>query len=153
MTDMVELFRHIKLRPSMYLYPVRYDLAAALIAGYDLATDYNLLEGFHEWLNVKLGFRCELGWPRLIIEFPETFGLPEGFRDKEPSVEHEKIAIEALFNELEEFYLVKKDRWAKGLRWIYAQYDELGKKLDKEIEEQWSEDDDDGSPVKVVIVS
>ena len=135
MADMIDLFRHIKHRPSMYLYPIKYDSAAALMEGYDLATDYNLLEGFHAWLNVKLVFLCNWGWQRLIIEFPETFGLPRGFREEEPSIEHEKLAITALFNELEEFYQVKKDH-TKGLRWIYAQYDELYKKLDEEIENE-----------------
>lgn len=134
MTDMINLFRSIKDRPSMFMFPVKYDSAAALIAGYDIATDGNLLEGFHEWLNLKLGFRCEFCWDRLLIEFPKTFGLPEGFRGQEPTEEHEKLAITALCNELEEFYLVKKDRWAKGLRWIYAQYDALYKKFDKEQE-------------------
>jgi len=102
-----------------------------LVTGYDLATDDLLLEGFHEWLLVKLGCRCEFYWGCLIpcIAFPDNLNLFEEWTKNKPSIEQENIAITTLFNELEEFYLVKKDR-NKGLRWIYAQYDELCKRLD-----------------------
>jgi len=126
MTDIIEFFKHIKTRTSMYIQPVKYDSVVALMTGYDLATDDFLLQGFHEWLVLKLGYRSNFYWGRLILmlAFPET-SLEELHGDK-LSIEDREIAIATLFNELEEFYLIKKDR-NKGLRWIYAQYEEFVK--------------------------
>jgi len=135
MTDLIELFRSIKQRPSLFMHPVKYDSAVSLMEGYNLAVDGHLLEGFHEWTNIKLGFLCQFHWGRIITTFPDAFGFPGDFREEESLVEREKIAIAILFNELEEFYMVKKDR-SKGLRWIYAQYDELRKKLNEELENE-----------------
>jgi len=131
MADLIEQFRHVKSRPDMYLCPVKYKSAVALVIGYDLATDDLLLQGFHEWLMVKLEYRSSFFWSRLIpmIAFPDTPDLFEEWSEDTPSLEDEKITITTLFYELEEFYLVKKDQ-SRGARWVYAQYDELCKRLD-----------------------
>jgi len=133
MTDFIDFCRSIKTRPSMFLWPVKYYSAVNLVIGYNYAVDSLLLEGFHEWLILKLGFRCEFYWGRLIpmIVFPETPDLLEEWREDKPSIEQEKMAIIRLADELEEFYQVKKDQ-NRGLRWIYAQYDLSCYKLDNE---------------------
>ena len=124
MADVIDLFRHIKSRPSLYMHPVKYSSAVALLAGYDLATDSLFLQGFCEWLVLKLGYRCNFYWGRIIpmIAFPEA--PLDIFVENKLSNEQEEIAITTLFDELEEFYLVKKDS-TKGLRWIYAQYEHI----------------------------
>ena len=151
MNNFIELCRGIKSRPNMYMHPVQYYSAVNLVTGYDYATNSLLLEGFHEWLNVRLGFRCSWHWGRLfqMIVFPKTPDLFEKWSKVEPSVEQDKLAISKLFDELEEFYLIKKDR-NKGLRWIYAQYDELCKKEDEEIDKEFEQLDEVGESLPCI---
>ena len=141
MKNFIELCQHIKRRPSMWLWPVKYYSAANLVIGYDVAMDELLLEGFREWIILKLGERCNWHWIRHIplLVFPETPFLFEEWSEVKASPEQEKMAICRLFDELEEFYLVKKDR-DKGLHWIYAQYDELCRKEDERIDREYDEE-------------
>ncbi len=40
---------------------------AAFVGGCDAATSGMLLEGFHEWLQMRLGHHTGLGWPGIVL--------------------------------------------------------------------------------------
>ena len=51
----------------MHIPTVDFDSVAAFVAGFDLATGGAPLEGFQEWLVVKLGHGNSLAWSELVV--------------------------------------------------------------------------------------
>ncbi len=105
-------------RPGIYLYPVEFDVAAAFIQGFDVASSGGTLVGFREWLVVRLGYGNNLAWSESALrlafpdaEFPRQCLLQSG---------EQKRAVELLFGLLEEFW---QEREAPhGLLRIYLRY-------------------------------
>jgi hypothetical protein len=102
----------------MYLSLVEFDVAAAFIQGFDLASNGGALVGFREWLVVKLGYGNNLAWSEsaLRLAFPDA----EAPRQCLLQSGEQKRAVELLFRLLEEFW---QEREAPhGLRRIYLKY-------------------------------
>jgi hypothetical protein len=107
-------------RPGMYLCPIEFDVAAAFIQGFDLASGGGVLVGFREWLVVKLGYGNNLAWSELVLRL--AFPNAESPRQCLLQGGEQKRAVELLFRLLEEFW---QEREAPhGLRRIYLRYQE-----------------------------
>ena len=130
LSDVIVLFENIKKRTSMYIYPVNYDTVASMIIGYNLAMRGCLLDGFQEWITIKFGDKCQLVWDRIILllTFPDNPGAHCS------PIPDDRLAIDKLFDLLEEFLLIKQDR-NRGTRWIYAQYEQWLKEIEMRQEE------------------
>lgn len=136
-SDIIETFKHMKLRTCMYVNPLDYNTVTTFIEGYDYGMRRCLLEGFYEWLVMKYGEECSMGWPYLAVMILER----ERSGADSPPLD-DRMAIDKLFDLLEEFLLIKQDR-SRGTRWIYAQYEqwysEYDKRLDEEIKREFAE--------------
>jgi hypothetical protein len=101
----------------MYFSPVEFDVAAALIQGFDLASNGGLLAGFREWLIVKLGYGNNLAWSALVLRlvFPDAESPRQCLQSAE-----QKHVVALLFGLLEEFWQERES--PNGLRRIYLKY-------------------------------
>ena len=103
--------------PGMYLSKIEFSEAAALINGYAIAHHGRFLDGFREWLIVKLNDGNNLTWSSLVLRliFPES---------DIPSVQlnhtNQEQAVRSLFQILDEFCTLKET--PDGLRQIFLQY-------------------------------
>ena len=120
--DYRDLFRSVKRHPGMFVHNGTYDETSAFVHGCDAGNDYCLLDGFREWLVVKLGGYNEFAWSALIlyIAFPGHPNPQEACRE---SPENNRVAIDKLFDLLDEFFEVKGPRH-EGLVTIFLQYRE-----------------------------
>lgn len=114
------LLQQVKRCPGMYLSAVDFDMATALLVGFDLANFGGVLIGFREWLIVKLGYGNNLSWRLLIlcVVFPDA----ENPRQQLHQPRAQDRAVEALFSLLEEFWEEKEA--PNGLRRIFLRYQE-----------------------------
>jgi hypothetical protein len=113
------LFKNVRRRTEMYVSKQTYAIVAAFVQGYDMAYEGGLLNGFKEWLVLRLQKGSNLGWPALVLDiaFP-TVRNPEACLG---TPESERLAIEMLFDLLAEFDIVREDR--DGLRKILVAYE------------------------------
>ena len=88
-------------RLGMHIPVVDFDSVSAFVCGFDLATGGGALEGFHEWLVVKLGRGNNSAFTELVLElaFPEA----ESPRDQLRTGAGDKRATDLLLAFLEEF--------------------------------------------------
>ena len=80
-----EPLRTLCKHPGMYMGQSSYHGVTAAITGFDLACHGGLLNGFQEWLALRLDGFNNIGWPGLVLQI--TFGdewaaveTPEGQR-------------------------------------------------------------------------
>jgi hypothetical protein len=104
----------------MYLIEPTYDVVVAYVQGFDEAYEGGLLEGFKEWLLMRLDGGDNLSWVGLVpyIAFREAHSArAEALK----SAEAQRHAIDTLFGLLAEF----DDLRAKysGLRTILRDYE------------------------------
>lgn len=116
--DYVKLFQNIKTRTGMYLEEESYYEAAAFLYGCDAGNECGLLQGFREWLIVRLDGPNNLAWSGLVLHsaFPDE-------RDRAAlpgSREHNQKAIHTLFDLAIEF-LGERNK-PDGLRLIFERY-------------------------------
>jgi hypothetical protein len=113
-----QALERVRKSPGMYISPVEFDVMAAFLQGFHVATNGGLLQGFREWLVIKLDHGNNLAWSQLVLHlaFPET-----------PSPEHclvqnggQQRAIDVLFRLVEEFWQAKES--PRGLRGVYVEY-------------------------------
>ncbi|WP_437733433.1 hypothetical protein [Sorangium sp. So ce1335] len=114
------LFEKIRSRTGMCLREETYAAASAFVLGYDLAAHGGVLNGFREWLIVRLDTGNNLAWTALVLRaaFP---GNPDPQAAHRSSVATQRHAIDVLFQLIAEFddYRAKPD----GLRKIYFEYE------------------------------
>jgi hypothetical protein len=118
------LFENVRHRTEMYVSKQTYAIVAAFVQGYDMAYEGGVLNGFKEWLVLRLQKGSNLGWSALVLDiaFPnacdpeESLGTPES----------ERLAIETLFDLLAEFDIVCEDR--DELRKVLVDYEKHIKK-------------------------
>ncbi|MFD0560395.1 hypothetical protein FB566_4400 [Stackebrandtia endophytica] len=113
----IKCIEHLRKFPGGYGVDGSFGQVAAFISGLDAAKDEYLLEGFREWLIVKVGFGSNLGWSILALHviFPGRSKMhPSGFSEDES-----KYAGEMLIDLLLEFL---KIRSSGGLTGIYHAY-------------------------------
>jgi hypothetical protein len=65
--DFRELLSRLRRRPGMFGVTTFGELAA-FVNGCDAATNGMLLEGFHEWLQMRIGRHSSLTWPAIVAE-------------------------------------------------------------------------------------
>ncbi|WP_106401422.1 hypothetical protein [Actinocorallia populi] len=95
-----EFWEHFKKRPRMFVSRVSFGSVTGFLAGYDTASDGVLLDGFREWLAVKLGSGWNLVWWALV----EILAFPDG-RPAEPwSHEDDQHAVDELISLMDEFF-------------------------------------------------
>jgi hypothetical protein len=118
LASIIELFQHIKKRTSMYVLPVDYHTVASFISGYDFAMNCCLLDGFEEWLCMKINDKREFTWQHLVL----FLAFPDNPWAHCRPVTDNRLAIDMMFDLLEEFLTIKNEK-NRGARWIYAQYE------------------------------
>lgn len=100
--DYRQLFSGIGKRPGLYGLDGSFREFVAFLSGVDAGNDWQLLTGFREWLIVRLGFGDNLVWSGLVLHlaFP---GQQSGLRDLMADPENNRIAVDRLFELLDEF--------------------------------------------------
>jgi len=121
MPNYLELFNAIRQRPGMFLSDEKYEEAAALVFGYDLACEGGVLAGFQEWLVMKLGKGANQHWSALVcnIAFPHETDPQEAARATKDT---NRLAIETLFNLIAEFDNIRRAS-REGLKDIFVAFD------------------------------
>jgi hypothetical protein len=103
----------------MFVMDETYAAIVGFVTGFDAACEGGPLEGFREWLLVRLNVRAldVLPWPALVLDaaFPATSPNERLVRE-----EAHRHAIETLFDLLEEFDKARAER--DGLRRILVSY-------------------------------
>jgi hypothetical protein len=111
--------KEIRSRPAMYFAPVDFDVAAAFVGGFDLASNGGALAGFEQWLIVRVGKGNNLAWSSLVLHliFPES----RSPRQQLAEIDDHTDTVDKLFRILDEFWT---DREApEGLRRILLRYE------------------------------
>jgi len=108
----------VRARPTMYLTCADFYSVVAYIQGLNAATHDSLLLGFHEWLVVKRDGGTNLAWSEIILDlaFP---GVTDA-RSQLDDADKQSWAIECLFRNLEEFWLMRSTR--NGALAIYLRF-------------------------------
>jgi hypothetical protein len=106
----------------MYLQEETYATVSALVLGYDLACEGGVLEGFREWVLVRIDDinNNNLAWLGLVphVAFPESGNPQEAVLASAATQRH---AIDVLFSLLAEFDAVRSKH--DGLREVFAHYE------------------------------
>ena len=126
--DYVNEFKQVRRHPGMYLHDRTFGEAYAFVLGCDAGNDYCLLDGFREWLIVKVDGYNNLAWSALVLHvaFPGHPNPQEAWRESE---ENNRVAFDALFSLLDEFFVAKGPRH-EGLKEIYCRYQSWLEKQD-----------------------
>ena len=105
----------------MYISAVDFDSLAAFISGFDLATGGSALQGFREWLLVKVGgYAANLAWTELVLEY--TFRGSQSARDNLCECGGQQKGMNSIITLLDEFW---RDRSAPdGMRRLYKSHEE-----------------------------
>ena len=113
------LFQSIRKSPSAFFPRPTFSQAVAYINGYDAACCGGLLNGFREWLIVRVDYGDNLPWNALVLylTFPKTVDIGKCLNEPDA----ESTAIDSLFHLLDGFY-ADRDRFG-GWRQIYMNYD------------------------------
>src|ERR1700730_4277043 len=94
-----EFFAFVQKRPGMYFFGESYADFCNFILGYDAGTSHFLLEGFREWLIVRLGEESSLAWPGLVEDLAHA--SVSGVSDHDTN--DNTLKVETLFRLLDEF--------------------------------------------------
>lgn len=107
----------LRARPGMQLPSPTFGAVVAFVIGYDAASAGSFLEGFREWLIVKLEGGSNLWWPALVVELMSS---ATGDQLSRPSWEEEDDkATDFLFETIEEFLAYRE---TNGIRIILDEY-------------------------------
>lgn len=123
-----ELFDRVRDRTGMYLDQRTYSVVAAFVYGYDSACQGGPLQGFREWLIVRLGNGKynNLSWFALVLHsaFPDA---PDPQAEVHASAATETHAVDVLFRLVSEFDDLRE---TAGLQKIYRDYDSFLRQQD-----------------------
>jgi hypothetical protein len=117
--DYRELFSQVHRRSGMFGLDGSFKMATAFVTGCDAGNAWCLLNGFREWLVVKLGHGNNLAWPGVVLQicFPNE---PSAWAPYSLDEQHDPAATEALFALLDEFLEVRGQH--DGLRRIFEEH-------------------------------
>lgn len=126
--DYMNEFKQVRRHPGMYLHDRTFGEASAFVLGCDAGNDSCLLDGFREWLIVKVDGYNNLAWSALVLHlaFPGHPNPQDAWRESE---RNNRIAIDVLFDLLDEFLVAKGPRH-EGLKDIYCRYQSWLEKQD-----------------------
>ncbi len=108
----------VRKSPSMYLFPVEFDVIIAYVLGIDAATHFSFLLGFQEWLVLKWGQGPDLAWPEIILKLAFA-GVPNARSQLEEANNHAK-AIDCFFSNFQAFWEERSTR--NGMLAIFLRY-------------------------------
>ncbi|MGW4465921.1 hypothetical protein [Micromonospora sp. NPDC004704] len=117
LTNYRELFRLVHLRPGMYGVRTYWE-TAALVTGCDAGTGWMLLEGFREWLQLRIGANSSLGWSSMVVQLADPTYYERSPRAFTPTVE--TAALDLMFELLDQFLAIREQHG--GLARIFAEY-------------------------------
>jgi hypothetical protein len=89
------------------------------VMGLDAGTGWGLLEGFREFLLVKIDDESSLAWPGLVLWLVEPVGHKE-VNPRELAAEVDRAATARMYQLLDEFLAIRHDR--DGLAQIFGEY-------------------------------
>ena len=114
-----ELFANVRVRPMMYVDTASYSNLSAFVSGCDVATVGGLLDGFHEWLVLKLDGCDEFFWTGQVLRlaFPDQ---PDYWHGSRLGSDEDQVAIAVLFDLLDGFLLEMESRGKRGLMHDYV---------------------------------
>lgn len=122
MSDHREFFQRLHRYLGMYVPDETFVAAVSFLSGYDYAHRNSPLEGFREWLVLRLGYGTNLAWGALVEELVHDRRVLRAWPG--PWQEHqEKVEIDALFALLEEFLVLREQD--PELREMRKAYDDL----------------------------
>lgn len=98
-----ELFEGVRNRTTMFLHSATYQEASSFVLGCDAGNNFCLLHGFREWLVVKAGRGNNLHWSALVLHLALP-DVPDPWSAIASSAEHNRTAINALFDLLNEYF-------------------------------------------------
>ena len=128
-TDMLAAERR---RPGMFGLRTLSE-TIAFINGYDSGVHGALLQGFREWLQVRLGARSSYDWSSLAV----YIALPDTDGPRRLTAEQEAVATDAMFELLDQFLADRSRR--DGLLDTYLRFhaacDEWDARLRREPDE------------------
>jgi hypothetical protein len=97
--DHRDLLRQVGRRPGMYFRgDLNYDKLVVFVVGLDLGTRSGLLDGFREYLILRLNEESSLWWPALALRVTVPEASPWPATD-----EDDRTAVDGLFGLLDEF--------------------------------------------------
>lgn len=104
-------------RPEMFVTKGSYLEIAALLTGYDLATNGGSMIGFREWLTVRMNRGGNMAWPQQVLDatFPDSPNIDPALLTNAGN----RSALRVLQELLVEFY---EERKRAGLRYIYLSH-------------------------------
>ncbi|WP_144127170.1 hypothetical protein [Catellatospora sichuanensis] len=94
-----------------------YAETTSFVTGCDAGTGWMLLEGFREWLQVRLDERSSFAWPALVLQLASGSALQS---IRHLPAEAEVAAHDELFDLLDQFLVLREQH--DGLRQIFAEY-------------------------------
>ncbi len=120
MADHRSFFKELRRTTGMFVLHADYHSVSAFIGGYDTALQGGALYGFREWLVVKADKGNNLCWDGLVLclAFPDA---DDPF-ELDGSSETHRLALDTLFDLIDEFLTVREDREC-GVRRIYVEYE------------------------------
>jgi len=112
-----ELFRSVRARPRMYLTKPDFDSCVAFVSGVDAGSDGSVLDGFREYLVLRLGGHSSLAFHSLVLLL--TF-------DSVPTPpwtsEQDAVAVAGLFDLLDQFLTEIGKHGAQGRLAIHREH-------------------------------
>lgn len=112
-----ELFARVRRYPGMFGVHTYRELAA-YVDGCDAGTSQLLLEGFHEWLQLRLGQYSPFRWSGIVLQMAVPGWDPQGPRQLPRA--QEAAALDQAFDLLDEFLQVREQR--DGLKRIFRDF-------------------------------
>jgi len=113
-----ELVRQLCQRPSMWVVPPHFSSVCAYISGFDHARDGGPLDGFREWLIVRLGSGNNLTWDGLV----EMAIRPEADPIESPTEDQEASRIQAMAVLFDEFFRIRDEEGVTKIHYEYARW-------------------------------
>ncbi len=118
MDNMPHVFEIVLTKPDMCLPVTNYDTAVSFILGANSACLCDCLEGFREWLMIKIGIDSNLMWTELVLAL--AFPNSESPRAELDNLTNHLPVLNFLHELLTEFWDVKKQG---GLRLVFLKYE------------------------------
>ncbi len=94
------MLRQVRRRPGMYFGrgELRYDKLVAFLEGLDIGAQNTVLDGFREYLILRLGEESSVWWPGLALRLTVPHAAPHPDTDAD-----DQAAVAGLFDLLDEF--------------------------------------------------
>jgi hypothetical protein len=113
-----ELVRHMCQRPSMWVRPPGFSSVCAYISGFDHARDGGPLDGFREWLVVRLRDGDNMTWDGLV----EMAIRPEADPIESATDDQDASRLKAMAVLFDEFFRFRDEEGVTKIHYEYARW-------------------------------